>query len=82
MSGHAPLGAPIATPQTRPLGWETRVRIPAALDALIAAIFARLEQLLARWQAGTLPTPQPSNTVDRPAHPRSTRTPPARRKTA
>ena len=83
MSFETTLGAPIAAPQTRPLGRETRVRMPAALDALITAIFARifarLEQLLALWQAGTLPTPQPRATVHRPAHPRSTRTPALRR---
>ena len=41
---------------------ETRVWLPAAIDALIAAIFARifgrLEQLLLLWQTGQLPAPQ------------------------
>lgn len=46
--------------QARP---ENCALLPAAIHALIAAIFAkvfaRLEQLLALWQAGTLPAPRP-----------------------
>ena len=61
MSVHASLGAPIATPQTRPFGRETCALFPAALDALITAIlarlFARLEQLLDLCRSGTLPVP-------------------------
>ncbi len=78
METRPPLGAQIATPQTRPSGQQTHVRIPAALDALIdtliaaifARIFARLEQLLRLWQSGTLPAPQPRPFQPRPFQPR------------
>ena len=47
---------------TAQAGQETRVWLPAAIDAFIAAIFARifgrLEQLLLLWQTGELPAPQ------------------------
>ncbi len=45
-------------------GRENCVWLPAAIHAAIAAIFARifgrLEQLLALWQVGTLPPPAPA----------------------
>ena len=61
MSLKQPLGAPSATPQTRPYGRETRALLPATLlaliDAILARLFARIEHLLQLWQSGTLPTP-------------------------
>ena len=51
-----------------------------SLDALIAAIFARifarLEQILRLWQAGTLPVPAPRARATHP-HPPAARSPPA-----
>ena len=74
MERHAPsLGDQIARLRGAPAAREKCAWCPAALDALIAAIFARifgrLEQLLQLWQSGQFPSPRPA--------PPSTRTPPA-----
>ena len=58
---HFPLGAQIAHLPPREGGLENRALLPAALHALIAAIFARLfdrlEQIFLLWKSGDLPAP-------------------------
>ncbi len=61
MSYGPSLGAPIANPSTPNSSGAKCALLPRAIQALIAALFARLfdrlEQLLRLWQSGTLPPP-------------------------
>ena len=68
MERHAPsLGDQIARLRGAPAAREKCAWCPAALDALIAAIFARifgrLEQLLQLWQSGQFPVPPARPTI-------------------
>ena len=73
------LGAQIAGLRSSALAQERYVWIPAAIHALIIAclarIFASLERLVALWQSGLLPPPQPSrpSRTPRPSCPRPSR---------
>ena len=70
----APLAAQLAAIRTATTSNDSRGMLPAALHALIAAIFARifgrLEQFLLLWQSGDLPQSE----IQPPQSARNTRT--------